>query len=135
MPQSEALATAREAIQSAAAQCGEEHVHIEGISRAGIRGYQASYGSWWDIPDIWHDFGVQRRLYVIPITGTAESGQQIDGFLFEIIYPTMNMVKGVWGGCKKTLDSTLQTALDATGKATAVTSTRLRPYGKGRAAL
>jgi hypothetical protein len=86
-----------------------------------IRGYWAFYRG----AD--YHWVLLRQLFVIPTAGIAESGQQIDGFRFEIT----NWIAwpgSAWGStCEKTLASSLQTALDATGTATTVTSLRLRP--------
>jgi len=136
IPQSQAFAIVRNAIQSAAARCDAEEVHIEETSRGGgiggsIRGYQAYYRG-----EI-RRFVLMRKLYVIPSAGIAASGQQIDGFRFEITYDLLRnpgSVAGPGAACEKALASTLETALDATGTATAVTSLRLRPYGEGRSA-
>jgi hypothetical protein len=129
IPQSQAFAIARKAIQSSAAQCGADEVHISDKTRGGglggpIRGYEADYHSW-----IYHSFAL-RYLYVVPTAGIAGSGQQVDGYRFEITYrwPGVRLL------CEKALASTLQTALDATGTATSVTGLRLRPYGEGSAA-
>jgi hypothetical protein len=132
IPQSQALAITREAIRSAAARCGvaADEVRVGEMRMRGgiggwIRGYWASYRG--------EDsrFFVLRELFIIPTAGTAGSGQQIDGFRFEIT----NWIRGgsgtgpaaAWGAaCEKTLASSLQTALDATGTATTVTSLRPR---------
>jgi hypothetical protein len=133
IPQSQAFAIARNSIQSSATQCGAEEVHIEEISRGGgIRGYEADYRSYLN------QFLVLRHVYVIPTAGTA-GGQQIDGFRFQITYDPYRHAEhapgGIAGECEKSLASMLQTALDATGKATLVTSLRVRPYGQGPAGL
>jgi hypothetical protein len=140
IPQSQALAIAREAIRSAAGRCGvaADEVRIGdvrlrggGIGRS-VRGYWATYR----LDDT--RFYLLRQLYILPAAGTAGSGQQIDGFRFEIT----NWIRSgsaagpgaAWGAdCEKALASSLQTALDATGTATTVTSLRLRPHGEGRA--
>src|ERR1700688_1135368 len=81
IPQSQAFAIARGAIQSAALRCGADDVHVDKISRGdGLRGYEADYDSWF------YHFYIPRRLYVVPAAGIAASGQQIDGFRFEITY-------------------------------------------------
>lgn len=100
-----------------------------------MRGYEADYES-----SFWR-FYIRRRLYVIPTAGTAASGQQIDGFRFEITYrPLLGWRRG-WmpvqtrlpgGGCEKTLTGALLAALGATGTATSVTSLAMRPYGEGQ---
>lgn len=130
IPQSQAFAIARDAILSAAPRCGADGVQIDEISRGdGIRGYEADYDS------VFYRFFILRRLYVIPTAGIAASGQQIDGFRFEIIYypfrgwrPMYNRLPG--GGCEKILASALLAALDATATATSVTSSAIRPYGE-----
>jgi hypothetical protein len=134
IPQAQAFAVAREALLSAAPPCGAEEVHIEGITRGGgIRGYQANYRS------SFYRFLIVRRLYLIPTTGIAASGQQIDGFRFQITddayeYPhPLLYVRLPGGGCEKTLTGTLQAALDATGTATMAKGLRLRPYAEGNA--
>jgi hypothetical protein len=106
-------------------------VHIDEISRGdGVRGYQADYDS------RFYNFHIPRHLYVVPTAGIAASGQQIDGFRFEItfyygggraVYPRLP-----GGGCEKTLISALHAALEATGTATSVTSLETRPHGEGR---
>jgi hypothetical protein len=132
IPQSQAFAIARGAILSAASHCGADDVHVEEMSRGdGIRGYKAGFDSWF------YRFFIERRLYVVPTAGVATSGQQIDGFRFEItnyyfrgwrpVYPRLP-----GGGCEKTLISALHAALDATGTATSVASLETRPYGDGR---
>jgi hypothetical protein len=132
IPQSQAFAIARGAIQSAALRCGADDVHIDKISRGdGLRGYEADYDSWF------YRFYVPRRLYVVPAAGIAASGQQIDGFRFEITYYYYRGLRAVntrlpGGGCEKTLISALLASLEATGTATSVTSLETRPYGEGR---
>jgi hypothetical protein len=132
IPQSQAFAIARGAIQSAAQRCGATDVHIDKISRGdGIRGYEADYDSWF------YRFYIPRRLYVVPAAGIAASGEQIDGFRFEITYYDFRGLRAVYprlpgGGCEKTLISALHAALETTGTATSVTSSETRPYGEGR---
>ena len=132
IPQSQAFAIAREAILSAAPLCGADGVQIKKISRGdGIRGYEADYDSWF------YRFYIPRRLYVVPAAGIAASGQQIDGFRFEITYYYYRGLRAVntrlpGGGCEKTLISALLASLEATGTATSVTSLETRPYGEGR---
>jgi len=136
IPQSQAFAIAHEAILSAAPRCGADGVQIREVSRGdGIRGYEANYEG------LFYRFFIQRRLYVIPTAGIGASGQQIDGFRFEIRYPSY---RGGWrrgwmpvqnrlpeGGCEKTLTGALLAALGATGTATSVTNLETRPYGEG----
>jgi hypothetical protein len=131
IPQSQAFAIARGAIQSAAPPCGATDVHIDKISRGdGLRGYEADYDSWF------YRFYIPRRLFVVPAVGIAASGQQIDGFRFEITYyyyrgsPVVN-TRLPGGGCEKTLISALLASLEATGTATSVTSLETRSYGEG----
>jgi hypothetical protein len=136
IPQSQAFAIARGAIQSAAQRCGADTVHIDKISRGdGLRGYEADYGG------SFYHFFILRNLYVIPTAGTGASGRQIDGFRFEITYygslgwrsgymPIQARLPG--GGCERTLISALLAGLEATGTATSVTSLETRPYGAGR---
>ena len=132
IPQSQAFAIARGAIQSAAPRCGADYLHVDKISRGdGLRGYEAEYGSWF------YHFYIPRRLWVVPTAGIEASGQQIDGFRFEITYYYYRGLRTVnphlpGGGCQKTLISALHTALEATGTATSVTSQETRPYGEGR---
>lgn len=132
IPQSQAFAIARGAIQSAAPLCGADYLHVDKISRGdGLRGYEADYGSWI------YRFYIPRRLYVVPAAGIAANGQQIDGFRFEITYYYYREVRAVnirlpGGGCEKTLISALHAALETTGTATSVTSLGTRPYGEGR---
>jgi hypothetical protein len=132
IPQSQALAIAREAVRSTALRCVASDVHIEGVSGVGIRGYEGDYRS------SFYRFLVVRRLWLIRATGITGSGQQIGGFRFKITYdlfahPETSLDGWPGGQCEKILASTLQTALDATGTATTVTSLRIRPYGEGRA--
>jgi hypothetical protein len=103
-------------------------VHIDKISRGdGLRGYEADYDS------LFYSFFVTQRLYVVPAAGIAVSGQQIDGFRFEISPLVLQRGGAFPGGeCKKILISALHTALEATGTATSVTSLETRPYGEGR---
>jgi len=120
IPQSQAFAIAREAILSSARRCGADQVHIDNISRGdGLRGYEADYGSWF-----YHSY-VPRRLWVVPTAGKGASGQQIDGFRFEITYYYFRGLRAVnprlpGGGCEKTLVASLHAALEATGTATSV---------------
>lgn len=106
-------------------------MHIDEISRGdGLRGYEADYGSWF------YRFNIPRRLYVVPAAGIAASGQQIDGFRFEISYYYYRGLRAVntrlpGGGCEKTLISALLASLEATGTASSVTSLGTRPYGEG----
>ncbi len=136
IPQAQAFAIAREAIVSAAPSCGADGVQIREISRGdGMRGYEADYEG------VFYRFFILRNLYVIPTAGIGASGQQIDGFRFEIsYYPARGWMRG-WmpvqtrlpgGGCEKTLTGALLAALGATGTATSVTSLAMRPYGEGR---
>jgi hypothetical protein len=136
IPQSQAFAIAREAILSAAPSCGADGVQIKEIRRGdGIRGYEADYDS------LFYRFFIQRHLYVIPTAGSGASGQQIDGFRFEITYfgylgwmrgwmPLQTRLPG--GGCEKTLAGALLASLSATRTATSVTSVEIRPYGEDR---
>jgi hypothetical protein len=132
IPQSQAFAIAHGAILSSAARCGATDVHIDKISRGdGLRGYEADYESWF------YRFYIPRRLYVVPAAGIAGSGQQIDGFRFEMTYYYYRGLRAVnprlpGGGCEKTLINALLAALQATGTATSVTSLETRPYGEGR---
>jgi hypothetical protein len=133
IPQSQAFAIARGAILSAARLCGADDVHIDTISRGdGLRGYEADYDS------SFYRFYIPRRLWVVPTAGMGASGQQIDGFRFEITYYDYRGLRAVnirlpGGGCEKTLIGALHTALEATGTATSVTTLETRPYGGGRA--
>jgi hypothetical protein len=132
IPQSQAFAIARGAIQSAAPLCGADYLHIDKIGRGdGLRGYEADYTSWF------YGSFIPRRLWVVPTAGIEASGQQIDGFRFEITYYYYRGLRAVnprlpGGGCEKSLISALHTALEATGTATSVTSLETRPYGEGR---
>jgi len=132
IPQSQAFAIAHKAILSAAPRCGADYLHIDKISRGdGLRGYEADYGSWF------YGFFIPRRLYVVPTSGIEASGQQTDGFRFEITYYYFRGLRAVYprlpgGGCNKTLISALHAALAATGTATSVTSLETRPYDEGR---
>jgi hypothetical protein len=132
IPQSQAFAIARGAIQSAAQRCGADYLHVDKISRGdGLRGYEADYGSWF------YRFYIPRRLYVVPAAGIAANGQQIDGFRFELAYYYYRGLRAVnirlpGGGCEETLIGALLAGLEATGSATSVTSIETRPYGEGR---
>lgn len=132
IPQSQAFAIALGAIQSAASRCGADRVHIEKISRGGgIRGYEAAYSSWI------YRFYIPRRLWVVPAAGIGASGEQVDGFRFELTYYYYRGLRAVnvrlpGGGCEQTLISGLLAALQATGTATSVTSVENRPYSEGR---
>lgn len=132
IPQLKAFAIAHEAILSAAPRCGADYLHIDKISRGdGLRGYEADYGSWF------YRSYIPRRLWVVPTAGIAASGQQIDGFRFEITYYYYRGLRPVnphlpGGGCERTLISALHAALVATGTATSVSSLETRPYGEGR---
>jgi hypothetical protein len=132
IPQSQAFAIARGAIQSAAPGCGADYLHVEKISRGdGLRGYEAEYVSWF------YRFYIPRRLYVVPAVGIGANGEQIDGFRFEITYYYYRGLRAVndrlpGGGCEQALISALLTTLQATGTAVSVTSLETRPYGEGR---
>ena len=132
IPQTQAFAIARGAIQSAALRCGADEVHVEKISRGnGLRGNEAEYRSWF------YRFYIPRRLYVVPTAGITASGEPIDGFRFEMTYYYYRGLRAVntrlpGGGCERTLISALLAALEATGTATSVTSVETRPYGEGR---
>jgi hypothetical protein len=132
IPQSQAFAIARGAIQSAAPRCGADYLHVDKISRGdGLRGYEAEYGSWF------YHFYIPRRLYVVPAAGIGASGEQIEGFRFEITYYYYRGLRAVnsrlpGGGCEKALIGGLLAELEATGTATTVTSLETRPYGEGR---
>ena len=132
IPQSQAFAIALGAIRSAALRCGADRLHIEKISRGdGFRGYEADFSSWI------YRFYIPRRLYVVPAAGIGASGEQIDGFRFEMTYYYYRGLRAVnlrlpGGGCEKTLISGLLAALQATGTATSVTSVENRPYSEGR---
>jgi hypothetical protein len=129
IPQSQAFAIAHKSILSAAQRCGADSVHVDEISRGGgQRGYEADYRG------LTFPSRLTRRLYVIPASGITESGQQVDGFRFQITYDLYeNREAPVPQGCERALFRTLLTTLDATGTATTVTGLRLRPYGEGRA--
>ena len=132
IPQSQAFAIALGAIRSAAQRCGADRVHIEKISRGGgIRGYEADYYSWI------YRFYIPRRLWVVSAAGIGASGEQIDGFRFEISYYYYRGLRAVnvrlpGGGCEQTLISGLLAALQTTGTATSVTNLEARPYSEGR---
>ena len=132
IPQSQAFAIAREAILSAAPLCGADGVQTKKINRGdGIRGYEADYEG------VFYHFFVLRNLYVVPTAGVAASGQQMEGFRFEITYYYYRglgaeNIRLPGGGCEKTLISALHTALESTGTATSVTNSETRPYGEGR---
>ena len=132
IPQSQAFAIAHGAILSSAPRCGADDVHIDEISRGdGVRGYQADYDS------RFYHFHIPRHLYVVPTAGIAASGQQIDGFRFEITYRYFRGLRAVYprlpgGGCEETLIGALHAALEATGTATSVTRLETRPYGEGQ---
>ena len=130
IPQSQAFAIARGAILSSARRCGADDVHIDKISGGdGREGYEADYDSFF------YHFNIPRRLWVVPADGIGASGQQIDGFRFEISYYWALRAENIrlpGGGCQKTLISALHTALEATGTATMVTSLETRPYAEGR---
>lgn len=121
IPQSQAFSIARGAILSAAPRCGADTVHIDEISRGdGLRGYEADYGSWF------YGFFIPRRLWVVPTAGIASSGEQIDGFRFEMTYYYFRGLRAVQPrlpgrGCERTLISALHATLEATGTATSVT--------------
>ena len=128
IPQSQAFAIAYEALLSAAPRYGADDVHIDELGGVRSRGYEADYES------MFYHFLIIRRLYVIPATGIAPNGQQIDGFRFVITrahcHPLL-VVHGPGGDCDKPLAGALQAALDATGKSTSVTSLRSLPYSEG----
>ena len=132
IPQSQAFAIALGAIQSAAQRCGADYLHVDKISRGdGVRGYEADYSSWF------YRFYIPRRLYVVPAAGVGTSGQQIDGYRFEITHYFFRGLRDVnlrlpGGGCEETLTSELLAALQATGTATSVTDPETRPYVEGR---
>ena len=132
IPQSQAFTIAHKAIVSAAPRCGADYLHIDEISRGdGLRGYEADYRSWF------YRFYIPRRLWVVPTAGIEASGQEIDGFRFEITYYYYRglgaeNIRLPGGGCEKTLISALHTALESTGTATSVTNSETRPYGEGR---
>jgi hypothetical protein len=132
IPQAQAFAIAHGAILSAARRCEATDVHIEKISRGdGIRGYEADYESWF------YHYYIPRRLYIVPAAGVAASGQQIDGFRFEVDYYYYRGLRDVnprlpGGGCNNTLIDALVAALQATGTATAVARLETHPYGEAR---
>jgi hypothetical protein len=129
IPQSQAFAIARGAIQSAALRCGADSVHVDKISRGdGLRGYEAGFNGGF------YQFYIPRRLYVVPAAGIGASGEPVDGFRFEITYWYYRGLRTVYprlpdGGCEKTLINALHAALEATGTAASVTSLARRPYG------
>jgi hypothetical protein len=130
IPQSQAFSIAHGAILSAASRCGADEVHIDKISRGdGFRGYLAEYRGWF------YRFFIPRRLYVVPAAGIAASGEQVDGFRFEITYYYYRGLRAVntrlpGGGCEEALIGELHAALEATGTATSVTRLATRPYGQ-----
>jgi hypothetical protein len=108
-----------------------DEVRVDKISRGdGLRGYEADYGS------MFYGFYIPRRLYVVQAAGIGASGQQIDGFRFEITYWYYRGLRAVnprlpGGGCEKTLISARHASLEATGTATSVTN--LEPARMARA--
>jgi len=111
IPRSEALSVAREALLSATSRYGANYIHIDEVDAGRFQGYQVTYQG------TFHG-EIIRRLYVIPTTGVAANGQRVDGFRFVIMRAYCN--PGV--DCDKPLEGSLQTALDATGAASSVTS-------------
>ena len=129
IPQSQALTITLEAIRTAKGHCGAEDVTLsEGRSPGKIRVYAASYSQMLPLGRGFAGKGLGYAIViVIPTAGIAGSGQRIDGFRFEILYPAARRVGDDKGGCGKALESTLQTALDVTGRATPVTSLAMHP--------
>jgi hypothetical protein len=123
MPQSEALAMAHRAMESAprSTTLGDYRM---GEERDQLRGYQLVYHGWY----YFHTF--TQTLYVIPVTGVAAGGQEINGFRFLITgRGPRNGYAFVRGAAQdSSLAKTLKVALDSTGKATPVTNLRMRPY-------
>jgi hypothetical protein len=117
IPRAQALFVAREALQSAARGYKANYVHIDKYDSGPIRGYQVTYQSQFN------RFTVVRRLYVIPVTGEATNGQQVDGFRFVIIRAHCHPFIGPQPSrdCDTPLVEALQTRLDATGAASPVT--------------
>jgi hypothetical protein len=66
------------------------------------------------------------HVYLIPIAGTAASGQQVTGFRFEV-WPVARCVRPP---CVRPFVDALQAALDATGTATTVTNFQSAPMAR-----
>lgn len=126
VPQSKAFAVARASVMSAAERCGADGVHID-LASGPLQGYSVLYSS------VHYRFVYALHLDVIPAAGTGDSGQAVDGFRFGIstsYWPLI--VRGPEGqACDKSLASTLQAALDATGTATLVTNLRYHQRAAG----
>ena len=116
IPRAQALFVAHQAIQTAARSYQADYVHIDEFDSGAVRAYQVTYQS------RLHHFRVVRRLFVIPTTGEAANGQEMDGFRFVIMRahcrPFLGPQPG--GDCDRPLVDALQTALDATGAASPV---------------
>ena len=122
IPQAQAFAMARQAIRSAASGYADYVSIDEHVGH--LRGYNV-------LAENLIARRFRQQLYVIPVAGAAASGQEIDGFRFEI----GNRGPWVlWGSPFQeavqdcVLASTLEAALDATGTAATVTNLHGRPW-------
>ena len=127
IPQAQAFAMARQAIRTSASSYADYVSIDEHVGH--LRGYNVLAENL-----IAHRF--RQQLYVMPVAGAAASGQEIDGFRFEIGSRGPWVLRGspLQGAVQDCLlASTLEAALDATGSAAIVTHLRTRPFVEGGA--
>lgn len=131
--QSEAFAIAHQAIESAPRRytLGEYQVtaiHDRAAMHDRLIGYRLVYHGWSHV----HSFA--QNLYVIPVAGVGENGQDIDGFRFLLTAdgPIVGNAFVRGAAQDRSLVKALNAALDSRGTTTLVTSLHRRPYDPDR---
>ncbi len=131
--QSEAFAMAHQAMESAPRRytLGEYQVtaiHDRDAMDDRLIGYRLVYHGW----SHFHSF--TQNLYVVPVTGVAAGGQEINGFRFLITAagPKVGYAFVRAAAQDSSLANSLTAALDTTGTTTIVTNLRVRPYDEDR---
>jgi hypothetical protein len=131
--QSEAFAMAQQAMESAPRRdtLGEYQVtaiHDRDAMHDRLIGYRLVYHGW----SHFHSF--TQNLYVVPVTGVAAGGQEIDGFRFLITAAGPKVGYAFVRGAAQdgSLVKAMNAALDSTGTATLVTNLHRRAYDEDR---
>ena len=131
--QAEAFAMAHQAMESAPRRytLGEYQVsaiHDRDAMHDRLIGYRLVYHGW----SHFHSFA--QNLYVIPVAGVGEGGQDINGFRYLLTAdgPIVGYAFVRGAAQDRSLVEALNAALESTGTTTLVTSLRRRPYDEDR---